>query len=299
MNAPRGPRQWRRERYRPAAALRLAGPPADERSAADHVAVHDEDSASRAEAALLDPVRCRSSIPPPLLLHLPLKHAGAPTCDLFLVVFAALPGNVGIVLLISFLTTTMDSGDAAGSQVRGLRPAGFHRGWRRHAQAAIGAAQMNVNRFVRFAQIGNRRRAMLAEAGACLLAARLTLIFVPFPRLARRLGTFVQPADPRASRGAADTWDDARLAVDIGWAVTRAARYLPFRSVCLPQAIAAQMMLSRRGVRSVMHFGARRGTDKPLDAHAWLDAAGVEVTGFPVTQGFVEIGCFVWKGPSV
>jgi hypothetical protein len=166
---------------------------------------------------------------------------------------------------------------------------------RRHAEAAIDAGDMNASHIVRFGQIGNRRRAMLAEAAACLLAARLTLIFVPFPRLARRLGAFVRPADPRATTGAASTWDDARLAVDIGWAVTRAARFRPLRSVCLPQAIAAQMMLRRRGVGSVMHFGARSGTNKPLDAHAWLDAAGVEVTGFPVTPGFVEIACFVWN----
>jgi Transglutaminase-like superfamily len=152
---------------------------------------------------------------------------------------------------------------------------------------------VNVNRFVRFAEIGNRRRAMLAEATVYLLAARLTLIFVPFRRLAPRLGTFVSPGDPRASREAAGTRGDAGLAADVSWAVTRAARYLPFQLVCLPQAIAAQTMLRRRGVRSIMHFGARGGT---LDAHAWLDAGGVEVTGFPVALGFVEIACFVWEG---
>ena len=38
-----------------------------------------------------------------------------------------------------------------------------------------------------------------------------------------------------------------------------------------------------------MHFGAAKGQDKPLDAHAWLDAAGVEVTGYPVANTFAEI----------
>lgn len=32
---------------------------------------------------------------------------------------------------------------------------------------------------------------------------------------------------------------------------------------------------------------------KALDAQAWLDAAGVVVTGYPVAQGFAEIACFV------
>ena len=68
--------------------------------------------------------------------------------------------------------------------------------------------------------------------------------------------------------------------------MTRAARHVPFKAVCLPQAMAARVMLKRRGVASVMHFGAARGQEKPLDAHAWLDAAGVEVTGYPVAKQF-------------
>src|SRR5580704_7226975 len=147
---------------------------------------------------------------------------------------------------------------------------------------------------LRFGQIDHRRRALLVEAVAYLLAARLALIFIPFPRLARHLGTFVPPTDPRAAQAAAQTApEQTRLAEDIGWAVTRAARYVPFKAVCLPQAMAARVMLRRRGVPSVMHFGATKGADKPLDAHAWLDAAGVEVTGYPVSKGLAEIACFV------
>jgi hypothetical protein len=147
---------------------------------------------------------------------------------------------------------------------------------------------------LRFRQVDNRRRALLAEAVVGLLVARLALIFIPFPRLARRLGTFVPPTDARvAAVQTATTPDEAARAEEIGWAVTRAARYVPFRAVCLPQAMAARVMLERRSVKSVMHFGAAKGQDKPLDAHAWLDAAGVEVTGYPVAPQFAEIGCFV------
>ncbi len=146
----------------------------------------------------------------------------------------------------------------------------------------------------RFAQVGPTRRALVVEAVVCLLLARLGLIFVPFPKLARRLGSFVSPNDPRAlAARAPGPRDQAALAAEIGWAVTRAARHAPFEAVCLPQAMAAQVMLRRRGVASVMHFGAARGEDKPLDAHAWLDAAGVEVTGYPVANKFAEIACFV------
>jgi hypothetical protein len=154
-------------------------------------------------------------------------------------------------------------------------------------------------RLVRFAQVGHHRRAVLIEAVAWLLVARLSLIFVSFPRLARRLGTLVGPADARALRATLhDKQDQARVAEEIGWAVTRAARHVPFDAVCLPQAMAARIMLKRRGVDSVLHFGARIGRDKigpdqPIDAHAWLDAAGVEVTGYPVANTYAEIACFV------
>lgn len=144
----------------------------------------------------------------------------------------------------------------------------------------------------RFAQVDTRQRALVVEAVAWLWLARLALILVAFPRIARRLGTFVPPTDARALR-ARERTSQARIAEEIGWAVTRSARYVPFKAVCLPQAMAARVMLKRRGVDSVMHFGAAKGTDKPFDAHAWLDAAGVEVTGYPVAKGFAEIACFV------
>jgi hypothetical protein len=156
------------------------------------------------------------------------------------------------------------------------------------------APRLTRRRLVRFTQVGNRRRALLVEAVTWLLLARLSLIFISFQKLARHLGTFVAPADARALRAKAEnSRDHARLAEEVGWAVTRAARHVPFKAVCLPQAMAARIMLKRRGVESVLHFGARIGPDKPIDAHAWLDAAGVEVTGYPVANTFAEIACFV------
>jgi hypothetical protein len=149
------------------------------------------------------------------------------------------------------------------------------------------------DRLRRFSQVGNRRRALLIEAVAWLLLTRLSLIFIPFPRLARHLGTFVPPTDARALATSEASHDHARVAEEISWAVTRAARHAPFKAVCLPQAMAARIMLKRRGVDSVLHFGAAKGQDKPLDAHAWLDAAGVEVTGYPVAKTCAEIACFV------
>ena len=146
----------------------------------------------------------------------------------------------------------------------------------------------------RFAQIGRSARGLTIEAAAWLLLARLALIFVPFPLLARRLGTFVTPTDVRAVQaGSRRQGEPARIAEEVGWAVSRSARYVPFKAVCLPQAIAARMMLKRRGVESVLYFGGAKGQDMPFDTHAWLRAAGVDVTGYPAANRYAEIACLV------
>ncbi len=146
----------------------------------------------------------------------------------------------------------------------------------------------------RFAGIDSRRRALLVEAGWWLLLARLALMTVPFSRIAPRLGRFVPPDEGRL-RGfpLAPPAGPSELARDVGWAVTLAARHVPFKAVCLPQAMAAKAMLGRRGVVSVLSFGVARTPRDGLEAHAWLAAAGVEVTGFAAAESFTEIGCFV------
>ena len=149
-------------------------------------------------------------------------------------------------------------------------------------------------RLHKFVRLNHERRALLPEAAAWLLLTRVALLVVPFPRLARHLGTFVPPSDSRVCQArSVGAPDQVRLVSEIAWAVNRAARHVPFRAVCLPQAMAARIMLARRGISSVLHFGAATGRDKPLDAHAWLDAAGLEVTGYPVAGDFAEIACFV------
>lgn len=142
--------------------------------------------------------------------------------------------------------------------------------------------------------MGPRRQMLVAEASASMAVARLSLAIYPFRKLAKGFGAFVPPNDPRVVASAANAAEEhALVAKEIGWAVRTAAPWMPFRAVCLQQAMAAHAMLKRRGVASVMHFGAGKSAEKPIDAHAWLDAAGVKVTGYPVASNLSEIGCFV------
>lgn len=102
--------------------------------------------------------------------------------------------------------------------------------------------------------------------------------------------------------------------------VRRVARHVPFPAVCLPQAMALQWMLHRRGVESRLVFGARRklhgrersgtGRDdgKPsglprrahgtgLDFHAWLTVGGECVIGADEIGTYTALPPFDGIGP--
>ena len=67
----------------------------------------------------------------------------------------------------------------------------------------------------------------------------------------------------------------------IGWAVNAAARLVPGRT-CLSDALAADVMLCRRGYQSTLRLGVKRRHDgaAPLDAHAWVECDGAIVAGY-------------------
>jgi hypothetical protein len=60
--------------------------------------------------------------------------------------------------------------------------------------------------------------------------------------------------------------------------VTRAARRVP-RATCLTQAIAAAILLGRRGVPASIRFGVARDGGGKFIAHAWVESGGRIVLG--------------------
>jgi hypothetical protein len=130
-----------------------------------------------------------------------------------------------------------------------------------------------------------RDRLLLVEAAGWLLAARLALIFVPFRRLAARLGRAMaeSPAsDPRQ--------DD--LARRVGWAVGVASRYTPWKTRCFAEAIAAKAMLRRRGVPSTLYLGVNKAAEGEIAAHAWLRCGSRVLTGERALDDFTVIAQF-------
>lgn len=73
---------------------------------------------------------------------------------------------------------------------------------------------------------------------------------------------------------------------------------MPFKAVCLEQALAASMILRLRGIPTTAYIGVhrnrvQRGAD-PLgfDGHAWLRAGTVIVIGGPDVSDYLPIAHF-------
>ena len=136
----------------------------------------------------------------------------------------------------------------------------------------------------RWGRLSAQRRRLLVEATAELLAASVQLLPLPGLDWQRALGSRgdVAPGDDHRQAPVPDPPPEQldQLSRDIGWAVRTAAARVPWRSVCLPQAIAAQHMLRRRSIHARAVVGARRSaSEKPIDLHVWVVVGGRVLVG--------------------
>jgi hypothetical protein len=67
----------------------------------------------------------------------------------------------------------------------------------------------------------------------------------------------------------------------IGWAVQAASRQIPGGRTCLLEALAADVMLRRRGYEPLLQLGVRRQNDRtqPITGHAWVVCNNCIVVG--------------------
>ncbi len=133
------------------------------------------------------------------------------------------------------------------------------------------------------------RRGLVLEAYCLLGLCRFLIRYVPFRLTAARwLGWFMAETVRSLPPTAAAT------AADVGWIVERLADHTPWESACLPQAMAAQHMLKRRGIGSTLYLGLARSDRRPTghEAHAWLRCGEVVVTGEGEMGDFQSVACY-------
>jgi hypothetical protein len=138
-----------------------------------------------------------------------------------------------------------------------------------------------MSRIRKFLALSAVQRWTLAKAAILLGTVRMLLWILPYPT-ARRLLDF---PGRRAERLAADPAPPE----DLAWAVGVAAGLVPGGSHCLSQAMALELLLIRRGYPCQVCFGVRRGSEKDIAAHAWLEHNGVVLIGGGALHRFVKL----------
>jgi hypothetical protein len=86
------------------------------------------------------------------------------------------------------------------------------------------------------------------------------------------------------------------LTAKIPWAIIACVRRLPWRAMCFPQGLTAQIMLRRRGLDSTLYFGASPNTDEGLAAHVWVKLGDADVIGCEEAAGYAVLAKFPARG---
>ena len=122
-----------------------------------------------------------------------------------------------------------------------------------------------MDRVLRFWSSTRREKLLLCEAIILLSLSGLCIKIIPFKLiysfLHRRFG-YVKIDHYKVSNCAGDA---------IERAVSRAAKGLLWKNLCLTQSIAAFIMLRRRGIPAVVLTGVKVLKNSSLSAHAWVN----------------------------
>jgi hypothetical protein len=109
---------------------------------------------------------------------------------------------------------------------------------------------------------------LLAEALAALVLASLAIALLPFRQIAAAASV----------RGPGEARSDPEMVRRVRGAVQGWARRVPWKAVCFQRGLALHWMLRRRGIPSVLLYGARH-QGEGLTAHVWVDVDGETVIG--------------------
>lgn len=143
-----------------------------------------------------------------------------------------------------------------------------------------------IRKITTFWQLPAHEKLATGEAVIGLCVARMLVNLVPFrhwrDQIAVEPTTRAAVAEPSAAQR-----QTARMVMRI---IQRAQRNAPVEFVCLPQALCARWMLSRRGVPTQLYLGTRLAAEAEREFHAWLKVGPVMVTGHCDESDYAVLG---------
>lgn len=128
-----------------------------------------------------------------------------------------------------------------------------------------------MKRLRSFIRLPHDVRRLLIEAFFLLAFIRLALYLTSLPHLRQTLKRF-------AHRSMKFSQEQNQVTEKIAWAIHVASGYIP-NTNCLPQALAAQVLLSRMDQPAALHIGVARDDVGQFKAHAWVESRGAIVVG--------------------
>jgi hypothetical protein len=136
-------------------------------------------------------------------------------------------------------------------------------------------------------------RLLLLEAVVCLAIAAFAIAVLPFRHVGLLAARPIGPHRPKLSR-------QQRLSKvqRIRWAVIAAAARVPWGAMCFQRGLATQLMLRRRGIPSVLYYGASQDDRSGLRAHVWVRYGDIDVIGGENAYRFAVLATFPPAEPN-
>ncbi len=121
-----------------------------------------------------------------------------------------------------------------------------------------------------------KRRSLTVQTVFLVAVARFRIYFYPGNKLHQFFGT---PGETDAIEYT--EIEDKRNIFFVADKVARVARRVPWESRCLAQAMTAQRLLKKYGLKSTLYLGAGRDPEnkEKMAAHAWVRCGTVYVCG--------------------
>lgn len=125
---------------------------------------------------------------------------------------------------------------------------------------------------------------LFVEAWFLLHFAKLVILFMPFKKIASRMGQLHAESTIEVSLTA---WP-----IRIEYAIRRASSFTLHHSKCYDQALTAKALLRQSGIPATIYFGLSKEPENNLSAHAWVRCGNKIVTGKAGMERFTVIACF-------
>jgi hypothetical protein len=132
-----------------------------------------------------------------------------------------------------------------------------------------------MGRLRKYAELPRRKRVLVLEALAAVVAVRVGLTVLSFSRLRH----WLDRAGGR--RGKAENADE------LAWAVSAVSPVVP-HATCLTQALALQVLLRRHGQSGELRIGVDKQGER-VRAHAWVERDGKILIGQHGSSQFVPL----------